>query len=181
MGTGLFTGCSLALVAAIILIIHARDILKSEGREQYMNNIFPLYRYTFSLFTNIFRGTYDHIICLSFYSLFGLVVLHMLMFSGNIYFWRRFRVHYSFIFGLKPGTELGYREVLLLSSGLTVLTLAAILANLDMDMDPRTRSYKAITELLPLGLVIVSIYTQILGYFLFPSLLSIRTQKCRAL
>lgn len=66
-------------------------------------------------------------------------------------------MHYSFKFGLKPGTELCYREVLLLSSGLTVLTLAAILANLDMDMDPRTRSYKAITELLPLGLVIVTV------------------------
>ncbi|KAM7466070.1 hypothetical protein LguiB_013632 [Lonicera macranthoides] len=128
---GFLTGCSLALVVAVILVIHGRNLLRSEGRGQYMENIFPLY------------------------SLFGFIVLHMLMFAANIYFWRRFRINYAFIFGFKQGTELGYREVLLLSSGLSVLTLAAILSNLEMDMDPRTRSFSALTELVPLGLVIV--------------------------
>lgn len=93
----------------------------------------------------------------------------MLMYAANIYFWRRFRINYAFIFGFKQGTELGYREVLLLSSGLSVLTLAAILSNLEMDMDPRTRSFPALTELVPLGLVIVSLY---ILYFLFPLFLS---------
>ncbi|KAM7461988.1 hypothetical protein LguiA_030109 [Lonicera macranthoides] len=128
---GFLTGCSLALVVAVILVIHGRNLLRSEGRGQYMENIFPLY------------------------SLFGFIVLHMLMFAANIYFWRRFRINYAFIFGFKQGTELGYREVLLLSSGLSVITLAAILSNLEMDMDPRTRSFSALTELVPLGLVIV--------------------------
>jgi hypothetical protein len=41
---GFLSGCSLALVAAIVVLIHARDILKSEGRSRYMENIFPLYR-----------------------------------------------------------------------------------------------------------------------------------------
>ncbi|GMP30605.1 hypothetical protein CsSME_00005195 [Camellia sinensis var. sinensis] len=50
--------------------------------------------------------------------------------------------------------ELGYREVLLVSSGLAVLTLAGVISNLDMDMDPRTgRSFRTTTELVPLGLV----------------------------
>ncbi|KAM7461984.1 hypothetical protein LguiA_030105 [Lonicera macranthoides] len=128
---GFLTGCSLALIVAVILVIHGRNLLQSEGRDQYMENIFPLY------------------------SLFGFIVLHMLMFTANIYFWRRFRINYAFIFGFKQGTKLGYREVLLLSSGLSVLTLAAILSNLEMDMDPRTRSFPALTELVPLGLVIV--------------------------
>ncbi|KAK3026238.1 hypothetical protein RJ639_040523 [Escallonia herrerae] len=128
---GLFSGCSLALIVAIILIIQARNLLQSEGRVRYMDNIFPLY------------------------SLFGFIVLHMLMYSGNIYFWKRFRVNYSFIFGFKPGSELGYREVLLLSSGLALLALASVLTNLDMEMNPSTRSFKAITELVPLGLVTV--------------------------
>ncbi|CAK9186064.1 unnamed protein product [Ilex paraguariensis] len=128
---GLFSGCSIALVVAIIVLIQARDILQHEGRVQYMENIFPLY------------------------SLFGFIILHMLMYSGNIYFWRRFRVNYAFVFGFKQGTELGYREVLLLGSGLAVLTLACVLSNLDMDMNPRTKSFKAFTELVPLGLVIV--------------------------
>ncbi|GAU19793.1 hypothetical protein TSUD_170180 [Trifolium subterraneum] len=91
-----------------------------------------------------------------FCSLFGYIVLHMIIYSANVYFWRRFKINYSFIFGFKEGTELGYREVFLLSSGLAVLSLAAVLSNLDMEMDQRTKSFSAFTELVPLGLVIIS-------------------------
>ncbi|CAJ1830672.1 unnamed protein product [Sphenostylis stenocarpa] len=128
---GLFTGCSIALIVALIILIHARNILYSEGRTRYMDNIFPLY------------------------SLFGYIVLHMIMYSANVYFWRRYKINYPFIFGFQKGTELGYREVFLLSSGLAVLSLAAVLSNLDMEMDQRTKSFSAFTELVPLGLVIV--------------------------
>ncbi|KAF7803013.1 phosphate transporter PHO1-like protein 9 [Senna tora] len=131
---GLFTGCSIALIVALIVIIHARQILDSlnmEGRAIYMENIFPLY------------------------SFFGYIVLHMLMYSANIYFWKRFKINYTFIFGFKQGTELGYREVLLLSSGLSVLSWAAVLSNLDMEMDKRTKSFSTLTELVPLGLLVV--------------------------
>lgn len=82
----------------------------------------------------------------------------MVLYAANIYLWRRFRVNYLFIFGFKEGKEsMGYREFLLVASGLSVLTLAAVLSNLDMEMEPRTRSYKTITELVPLGLVTVSL------------------------
>ncbi|XP_021812514.1 phosphate transporter PHO1 homolog 9 isoform X2 [Prunus avium] len=128
---GLFSGVSIALVVAIIVLIHARNILRSEGRGQYMENIFPLY------------------------SLFGFIVLHMLMFSANIYYWRRYRVNYPFIFGFQRGAELGYRQFFLLSSGLAILALAGVLSNLDMEMDPSTKSFRALTELVPLGLVTV--------------------------
>ncbi|KAK9272632.1 hypothetical protein L1049_003008 [Liquidambar formosana] len=127
---GFFSGCSIALVVAIVMLIHVRNILHSEGRDQYMETIFPLY------------------------SLFGFVVLHMLIYSANIYFWRRYRVNYPFIFGFKQGTELGYREVFLLSSGLAVLTLAGVISNLNMQMDPQTKSFRELTELVPLGLVL---------------------------
>ncbi|CAK7340299.1 unnamed protein product [Dovyalis caffra] len=129
---GLFVGCILALILAVILITHARDLLNMKGKDQYMENMFPLY------------------------SLFLFVVLHMLMYAANIYFWRRYRVNYSFIFGFKQGTQLGYREVLLLGFGLAVLSLASVLANLDMEMDPKTNDYQALTELVPLSLVVVS-------------------------
>nr|XP_043632588.1 phosphate transporter PHO1 homolog 9-like [Erigeron canadensis] len=128
---GCFFGCSIALVFAVILTVHARGLLKSEGRDQYMTNIFPLY------------------------SLFAYIVLHMLMYAGNVYYWKRYRVNYSFIFGFNQNTELGYKEILLLSSALSVLTLAAVLSNLEMEMDKRTQSFQALTELVPLGLVIV--------------------------
>ncbi|KAF2313597.1 hypothetical protein GH714_012327 [Hevea brasiliensis] len=126
---GFFSGCSFALMIAVIVLIHARDVLNSSGGPKYMENIFPLY------------------------SLFGFIVVHMIMYAANIHFWKRYRVNYAFIFGFKQGTELDYREVLLLGSGLAVLTLVGVLSNLDMEMDPRTKSFTAITELIPLGLL----------------------------
>lgn len=131
---GCFAGFSLALIIAIILLIHVRKLLKSNGRDKYMTNVFPLY------------------------SVFGYIVLHLLMYAGNLYYWKRFRVNYSFIFGFKPNTELGYREVLLLGSGLSVLTLAAVLSNLEMDMDEHAISSRTLTDLVPLGLIIVRDY-----------------------
>eukprot|EP00268_Persea_americana_P020827 TRINITY_DN2089_c0_g1_i11.p1 TRINITY_DN2089_c0_g1~~TRINITY_DN2089_c0_g1_i11.p1 ORF type:complete len:759 (-),score=113.12 TRINITY_DN2089_c0_g1_i11:325-2526(-) len=128
---GFSAGCSIALLVALILIVHARKIYKGEGTEAYMNTMFPLY------------------------SLFGFIVLHLLMYAANIYFWRRYRVNYPFIFGFKQGTELGYKEVFLLSTSLAVLALAGVLANLDMEMDKKTKAYKTLTELVPLGLVTV--------------------------
>ncbi|KAD5961080.1 hypothetical protein E3N88_12553 [Mikania micrantha] len=128
---GCFVGLSLALVVAIILMIHVRKLLDSKGQDQYMTTVFPLY------------------------SVFGYLVLHMLMYAGNIYFWKRYRVNYAFIFGFKPNTELGYREILLVASSLSVLTLAAVLSNLEMDVDDKVKNSRIVTELLPLGLVIV--------------------------
>ncbi|KAF6148124.1 hypothetical protein GIB67_011899 [Kingdonia uniflora] len=126
---GFFSGCSAALIIALILIVRARGIIEKQGSTQYMETLFPLY------------------------SLFGFIVLHMVMYGGNIYFWRRYRVNYAFIFGFKQGTELGYREVFLVSSALATLALASVLSNLDMEMDVKTKDYKAITELIPLVLV----------------------------
>nr|CAN73334.1 hypothetical protein VITISV_035136 [Vitis vinifera] len=130
---GFFAGCTVALILSLILIICTRHLLKlKEEGEKYMENMFPLY------------------------SLFGFIVLHMLMYAGNIYFWRRYRVNYSFIFGFKQGTELGYREVLFLGFGVAVLALASVLPNLEQT-DPETEDYIAFTELLPLGLLVLVI------------------------
>ncbi|XP_010258275.1 PREDICTED: phosphate transporter PHO1 homolog 3-like [Nelumbo nucifera] len=126
---GFFAGCTVALLVALILIIRARNILEHEEGAQYMESMFPLY------------------------SLFGFIVLHMVMYAADIYFWRRYRVNYPFIFGFKQGTELGYREVFLFSASLGTLALGSVLLNLDMEMDPKTKEYKAFTELLPLGLL----------------------------
>lgn len=90
-------------------------------------------------------------------SLFGFIVLHMLMYAGNIFYWRRYRVNYSFIFGFKQGTELGYREVLLFSFTIAVLALLTVLGNLDMEIDPRTKDFNPMSEVLPLILLIVRI------------------------
>ncbi|XVE53189.1 hypothetical protein DITRI_Ditri02bG0183800 [Diplodiscus trichospermus] len=128
--TGFFAGCLASLVLSLILIIRARNIMDSGGRTVYMETMFPLY------------------------SLFGFVVLHMVMYAINIYYWRKYRVNYAFIFGFKPGTELGYRQVLLVSFVVGALALASVHFNLDMEMDPNTKDYEAFTELLPLFLVL---------------------------
>ncbi|KAG7592887.1 SPX domain [Arabidopsis thaliana x Arabidopsis arenosa] len=124
--TGFFVGCTVSLVVALVMFIHARNIMGADGHKLYMETMFPLY------------------------SLFAFVVLHMIMYASNIYFWKRYRVNYPFIFGFKEGTELGYRHVLLLSFGLGTLALCAVLINLDMEMDPNTNDYKTMTELLPI-------------------------------
>ncbi|KAK1575893.1 hypothetical protein Q3G72_009278 [Acer saccharum] len=130
--TGIFFGCTVALIL-LIIIIRARHLLNKEGKNQYMENLFPLY------------------------SFFAFIFLHMVMYAGNIYYWRRYRINYSFIFGFKQGTELGYMDVLLASFGVAVLALTSVLMNLDMEMNPKTNDYKALTELLPLGLVLLVI------------------------
>ncbi|KAK8579596.1 hypothetical protein V6N13_142779 [Hibiscus sabdariffa] len=128
--TGFLGGCMTSLLIALILAIRLTNVMDSEGRIIYMDTMFPLY------------------------SLFGFIVLHMMMYAINIFYWRRYRVNYAFIFGFKPGTELGYREVFLLSFGLGTLALATVLSNLDMQIDSKTRDYQTFTELLPLLLVL---------------------------
>ncbi|KFK44590.1 hypothetical protein AALP_AA1G278500 [Arabis alpina] len=141
--TGFFVGCTVSLVIALGLFTHARNIIGANGHKLYMETMFPLY------------------------SLFGFVVLHMIMYASNIFFWKRYRVNYPFIFGFKEGTELGYRHVLLLSFGLGTLALCAVLVNLDMEMDPSTNDYKAITELLPLFIVALVIAISLCPFNIF--------------
>ncbi|KAL1215320.1 Phosphate transporter PHO1-like protein [Cardamine amara subsp. amara] len=141
--TGFLGGCVFSLVVALIAIVRTRNILQEEGQKQYMNTMFPLY------------------------SLFGFIVLHIIMYAGNIYYWRRYRVNYSFIFGFKQGTELGYRQVLFVGFSIGVLALLCILANLDMEVDPHTKDYQALTELLPLFLLIGLFIVLVLPFNIF--------------
>ncbi|KAI3915765.1 hypothetical protein MKW92_033194 [Papaver armeniacum] len=129
--SGFFMGCTISLLICLILVINVRNLIRKEGSANYMETMFPLY------------------------SLFGFLVLHALLYSANIYFWQRYQINYAFIFGFKKGTELGHREVFLLGTILATVSLASVLANLDMEMDISTSKYKALTELLPLALVSV--------------------------
>ncbi|KAM6586963.1 hypothetical protein CsatA_009568 [Cannabis sativa] len=127
--SGFFSGCTVALLVAIALKIELHNLPTKEEGVQYLQSIFPLY------------------------SVFLYAVLHLLMYATNIYFWRRYKINYPFIFGFKRGTELEYRDVYLLSTGLAVLASSAFLANLHLDMDPNTQKLKEVTQLVPLALV----------------------------
>ncbi|WZY97721.1 hypothetical protein YC2023_070050 [Brassica napus] len=117
---------------ALVSIIRTRNILQNDGQDVYMNTMFPLY------------------------SWFGFVMLHIIVYAANIYYWRRYRINYSKILDFKQGTELGHRQVLLVAFSIGVFALLCVLANLDMEVDPETKDYQAFTELLPLFLLIVS-------------------------
>ncbi|KAG7635724.1 Phosphate transporter PHO1 6 [Arabidopsis thaliana] len=141
--TGFLGGCMFSLIVALVAIVRTRNILQDDGQKQYMNTMFPLY------------------------SLFGFIVLHMTMYAANIYFWRQYRVNYSFIFGFKQGTELGYKQVLFVGFSIGALALLCVLANLDMETDPKTKDYQALTELLPLFLLIAMFVVLVVPFNIF--------------
>jgi hypothetical protein len=60
------------------------------------------------------------------FSTLMLVTIHMYFYGFNVYAWQRTRINYPFIFGFSPGTELRYREVLLLSTGFTTFLLGGM-------------------------------------------------------
>ncbi|KAF8050988.1 hypothetical protein N665_1835s0003 [Sinapis alba] len=127
--TGFSAGCVFSLIVALAAIIRTRNSLQGEGQEIYMNTMFPLY------------------------SWFGFVMLHIIMYAANLYYWRRYKINYSKIFNFEQGTELGDRQVLLVAFSIGVFALLCVLANLDMEVDPVTK-HEAFTELLPLFLLI---------------------------
>ncbi|XP_059317309.1 phosphate transporter PHO1 homolog 10-like [Lycium ferocissimum] len=127
--SGFFSGCSIALLVAVILLRDDRKLIDKGEGTSYLDKIVPLY------------------------SFYAYIVLHMLLYATNIYFWRRYKINYAFIFGFKQGTELSYREIFLLSNGLAMLVLAALLMHLHMNA--RAEVYGTSIEYVPLGLIMV--------------------------
>ncbi|KAK4715123.1 hypothetical protein R3W88_013461 [Solanum pinnatisectum] len=130
--SGFFSGCSIALLVAVILLRDDRKLIDKDEGTSYLDKIVPLY------------------------SFYAYIVLHMLLYAANIYFWRNYKINYAFIFGFKQGTELSYREVFLLSNGLAMLVLAALLMHLHMNS--RAEVYGTHIEYVPLGLIMVLLF-----------------------
>lgn len=130
--SGFFSGCSIALLVAVILLRDDRKWIDKDEGTSYLDKIVPLY------------------------SFYAYIVLHMLLYAANIYFWKHYKINYAFIFGFKQGTELSYREVFLLSNGLAMLVLAALLMHLHMNS--RTEIYGTRIEYVPLGLIMVLLF-----------------------
>lgn len=79
----------------------------------------------------------------------------MLMYAGDIYFWKRCQINYPFIFNFKQGTEVGYREVFLLSTGLAVLALASFFANSNILIGLTMSENNNYAKLIPLLVLLV--------------------------
>ncbi|KAL2633050.1 hypothetical protein R1flu_004529 [Riccia fluitans] len=128
---GLFTGCSIALVVAYAAVLHVETANLTPEQQKsrfmiYMSSVFPVFSMT------------------------ALVLLHMYLYGLNVFFWTRTRINYSFIFEFAPGTELDYRKVLLVTTGLTALFLMGIVGHLTA-----TLYESPYTDFIPLVLLLI--------------------------
>ncbi|KAI5056420.1 hypothetical protein GOP47_0028238 [Adiantum capillus-veneris] len=107
---GLFTGCSFSCLVAFFMLldfkwIRNNDDTSENAKNLYLRAIYPLF------------------------SILALVLLHLCLYGWNLYSWRKKQINYAFIFGLPPGTEIKYRELLLLAMGLAILVTATLLGH----------------------------------------------------
>ncbi|KAG0589663.1 hypothetical protein KC19_1G037800 [Ceratodon purpureus] len=108
--TGLFAGCSLALFISFWFLVENKGALGRKtdendphaGAHEYLETVFPVF------------------------STLLLAILHIYCYAFNVYAWARTRINYPFIFGFSPGSELRYRQVLLLATGLSTFLLGGM-------------------------------------------------------
>ncbi|KAL2651408.1 hypothetical protein R1flu_019536 [Riccia fluitans] len=106
---GIFTGCSVAFVAVLLLKLTVSPSSPSSVDPQ----------------TDANAENTEALFYVS--SSVGLVLLHLYMYAWNVYLWRGARINYTLIFEWAPGTELQYQQVLLLSTGLTSLWMLTLI------------------------------------------------------
>ncbi|XP_024357946.1 phosphate transporter PHO1 [Physcomitrium patens] len=128
---GFFTGCSMALMAAFGMLLRLDGDYNDEGRVSYLHTIFPTF------------------------SILALVLLHMYMYGWNIFLWRRARINYAFIFEFSPGSELRYREVLLVCTALTTLLIGAMVIHLSIHSTLIPGQASPYIDLIPVGVLLI--------------------------
>lgn len=130
---GLFTGFSLACLVAFFALLDFKWIRNSDtsldsAKDLYLSAIYPLF------------------------SIMAMVLLHLGLYGWNLYSWRDKRINYAFIFGLPPGLEIKYRELLLLAMGLATLVTATLLSHFMIYTDV-TSSLR--TAIMPFSILMV--------------------------
>ncbi|CAM6075761.1 unnamed protein product [Sphagnum tenellum] len=103
---GIFAGWTVALLIVFLLILLTQNDYRTTGGKGYMETVFRVF------------------------STLGLVLLHMYMYGWNVYAWEKTRINYGFIFEFSPGTELHYREVLLICTALSSMLLGTMIVHI---------------------------------------------------
>ncbi|CAK9228659.1 unnamed protein product [Sphagnum troendelagicum] len=103
---GIFSGSTAGLLVAFILILLTQPDYRIMAGKEYMKSVFIIF------------------------STLGLLLLHMYMYGWNVYAWQRTRINYGFIFEFSPGTELRYREVLLICTALSSMLLGTMIVHI---------------------------------------------------
>ncbi|CAN5951468.1 unnamed protein product [Sphagnum jensenii] len=103
---GIFSGSTAGLLVAFILILLTQHDYRIMAGKEYMKSVFIIF------------------------STLGLLLLHMYMYGWNVYAWQQTRINYGFIFEFSPGTELRYREVLLICTALSSMLLGTMIVHI---------------------------------------------------
>jgi hypothetical protein len=90
-------------------------------------------------------------------STLGLIVLHMFMYGWNVYAWQKTRINYAFIFEFSPGTELRYRQILLVCTAFSSMLLATMIAHLVISSNEAPAYYTS--EFAPMAITLVQLVT----------------------
>ena len=133
------------------LRLHGEHVRTLQASSSFWKHIIVLVDLCLLIFLVAVSSLRNHFHC----SLFLFIVLHMLMYAADIYFWKRYRVNYPFIFNFKQGTEQGYREVFLLGAVLAVLSLSSFLANFEMLIGLTTENDHSPAKFIPLIVLLV--------------------------
>ncbi|EFJ06905.1 hypothetical protein SELMODRAFT_134638 [Selaginella moellendorffii] len=124
---GVFFGLSVALLVSLVLTIRVERLYVREYAMTYMNAVFPIF------------------------SMLTAVLLHFFLYGLNIYMWRRTRINHTFILGLNRKSELRFRDVFLLATGLSTLALSGLILHLQLTAGERCcQTYQ---EMIPLLVV----------------------------
>jgi hypothetical protein len=103
---GIFSGSTAGLLVAFILILLTQHDYRIMAGKEYMKSVFIIF------------------------STLGLLLLHMYMYGWNVYAWQQTRINYGFIFEFSPGTELRYRQVLLICTALSSMLLGTMIVHI---------------------------------------------------
>lgn len=86
----------------------------------------------------------------------ALILFHMYLYGWNIFLWRRARINYAFIFEFSPGSELRYREVLLVCTALTTILIGAMVLHLSIHSTLIQGQASPYIDLIPVAVLLVS-------------------------
>ncbi|KAL3679555.1 hypothetical protein R1sor_022511 [Riccia sorocarpa] len=143
---GVFAGGSLALLAVFAVLV--RTILpkfRPPGDQKPEAGQIPYTVYVTTIFPT--------------FSMIMLILIHMYMYGADLYLWRRLRINYAFIFEFAPGTELRHREVLMVTSVLTTVTMGCMVTHLAL----HSVNSSPYVDLIPIAVVMLMV-----GILFFP-------------
>lgn len=79
----------------------------------------------------------------------------MFMYGWNVYAWQKTRINYVFIFEFSPGTELRYRQILLVCTAFSCMLLTTMIIHLVLSNNEAPTYYSS--EFAPMVITLVSL------------------------